>query len=280
MKADAPTLPAPGWYLDMPEETYHALPCCSASRLKTFEDCPARMRWEVANPKTTDAMIVGRALHCAVLEPERFGTAFAGIAQNTKAGKEAAAVFEAAGGTVISPAEFVMVKGMAQSIREHGHASEVMRHSTHRELTGIWKSEHGPLCKMRADLYSEQFGAILDVKTCQSVKRWEFEKTIADLRYYRQMAMYRAGAKALGLHISDLVIVAVEKTPPYYVGCFRITPEYLALGDVELRKLLEFWAECEESGSWPGYPEDFIDVDPPKWLVEKNFKDLRMDDGN
>jgi hypothetical protein len=33
------------------------------------------------------------------------------------------------------------------------------------------------------------------------------------------------------------------------------------------------WAECIINDNWPGYPVGMNEVDPPAWLVEREFQE-------
>jgi hypothetical protein len=78
-----------------------------------------------------------------------------------------------------------------------------------------------------------------------------------------------AGANALGMGLRHLVIIAAEKVPPYCVGVYRIEADAVAAGDEELRPLLRLYAECMESGNWPGYEDKVHPISMPDWAFRK-----------
>jgi len=46
----------------------------------------------------------------------------------------------------------------------------------------------------------------------------------------------------------------------------------LAWGDRQVSQALEIYRDCQESGTWPGYPEDQItDIDLPAWIKTEEW---------
>ena len=70
--------PKPGRYAGVPEGDYFALPALNASTLKHMGrsalHCKAEMT--AADRPDTEAQKVGRLVHCAVLEPDRFAASY------------------------------------------------------------------------------------------------------------------------------------------------------------------------------------------------------------
>src|SRR5690606_4436228 len=56
----------------MPWDDYLALPGVSITRLKELGRSPQHYRYRRDNPKESAPLTLGRAAHCAVLEPERY----------------------------------------------------------------------------------------------------------------------------------------------------------------------------------------------------------------
>ena len=71
-----PAAPQPGRYAGVPEAAYFAAPALNASTLKQMVRSPAHCRayLDAASRPDTEAQLVGRMVHCAVLEPARFAT--------------------------------------------------------------------------------------------------------------------------------------------------------------------------------------------------------------
>jgi hypothetical protein len=105
----------------------------------------------------------------------------------------------------------------------------------------------------------------VDVKSTVSARRAEFERSIFTFGYFRQGSHYLASARARRLPARHFSIIACEKTPPYAVGVYRLTEGAIQAGDDQIRPLLRRYAECMESGDFPGYPDEVIDVSLPDY---------------
>lgn len=71
---------APGYYLDVPNDVYHAGPGVSKSQLDHLHDAPALVQWAKDAPRDEDARAgvdIGDAFHAVALEPHRFEAEYA-----------------------------------------------------------------------------------------------------------------------------------------------------------------------------------------------------------
>ena len=128
----------PGVYGGIGNEEYHKGPGLSSSDLKLLARSPLHYKTAKAiPPKETDAMRLGTAVHCAVLEPDRFEKEYAAapeaIDRRTKAGKAHWAELEATGKVVLSGEDAQMVRGMADSVRRHPTATVQIGRASCRE---------------------------------------------------------------------------------------------------------------------------------------------------
>jgi len=250
-----------GLHADIPQSDYLALPYASYSRLKRLRDtCPAIVRYEMEHPPpSTPALVVGSAVHCAVLEPFQFTRLYVkGVEGDgrTKAVKDARAALEAdhPGATVLSHADYEMVCGVRDAVAAHPKASRLLEGRP--EHTALWTDpETGVQCRGRFDLLSDRVPAVVDLKTCMDASPDAFARSCYQYGYYLQGAMYLQGAQEIGYTAKHFIIVAVEKRPPHVVAVYELEPADLGLGADEVRSLLRTWKRCQDSGVWPGYSD-------------------------
>lgn len=276
MSFETPNL---GWHPGMSETLYHSLPMASASALKLLSKSPAHLAWDrrpEAVDKSTAAMKLGTALHVAVLEPERFESIFAVMPKcdrRTTAGKETYAAFvtENAGRTIIDADDCAKVLGMAKSLRSNEMFADLVENATAREISGIWQDKNtGVICKMRGDLFVDEYSAIVDVKSCVDASPTGFLRAIVSNGYHLQGEFYLQGAGVNGRHYQNFLFACVESQEPYFTAIYQLSNEFLGLARAQIGALLELYRECEESGMWPGYSTEFVTLEPPKWLKEKH----------
>lgn len=268
--------PVPGVYNGVSFPEYHAWSVASNSRLNVLRRSAAHLRAYLDEPTDTPALIQGRAIHCAVLEPDSFASRYARFEGDarTKADKELREHLTAkfGDGFVLKADEFDMCLKARDAIHAHHRASKLLSGDGQNELSLVWDDpETGVRCKARHDRHSPWLvgGAVVDVKTTRDASPREFEKSIYSYGYHRQGALYLSGATTLGLPAGHFVIIAVEKTPPFCVSVCRVSEGALNAGAEQITPLLRRYAECVEKNEWPGYSEDIVDVTLPDyaWTV-------------
>lgn len=231
-------------------------------------------RWlDGAEDKPTPALILGSALHCAALEPERFAREYAIQPDfgdcRFKEAKAERDRWRAAndGKTPLDTADGAAIAGMIASIRNHPKAGPLLTSGT-PELTMLWTDpETGLRCKGRADFFAPQFRTAIDIKTTEDARPPAFAKSVANYGYHRQAAFYSNGFEAVGAPIDLFVFVAVEKVEPYLVKVHTLDGDALALGEASIRRDLLAMRSCIESREFVGYDPEINIISLPPWAA-------------
>lgn len=261
---------------DMPFADYLAMDALSCSALKHFARSPAHYVAYKSQPqKDSPAFRLGRLVHGMVLEPGKDRIAVVPPCdRRTKAGKAEWSAFLDANvdAEVVSAAEYDDLNGMATAVLNHMAASRLLT-GGHSEVSLTWGHEAHDLmhdkpwtiaCKGRID-YLREDGLIVDLKTCQDASPRAFARDAARYDYPLQMAMYARGLEVNGVHPAGAVLIAVEKTPPYAVGCYAFAPLDMGNAMDRLFDLLAGFAACQESDQWPAYADDVQILNLPIW---------------
>lgn len=274
---EAHRAPKPGIYKRLPAGEYHNVwRAVSNSLLQAMKRSPAHMRHAMDHAEEpTPAMVIGSAVHCAVLEPDIFpGMYFACEGdRRTKAVKEAIAALEAEypGAVILSTEDYARCLAIRDSVYANATAKALLAGAGDVELSFAWNHQCASgspvLCKGRADRVSWDIagGTIVDLKTTPDARRGAFERKIFALGYYNQGALYVDGVRAHKLAIKHYSVIAIEKEPPYGVAVYRMKDEVLEAGRIENGELLTKTAKCLKSGLWPGYTNDITDIGLPDW---------------
>lgn len=293
MKA-SPQLLAPevleiGWHTDIPEEIYHSWDLCSNSRLTRMHDSsPAHMRWDVEHPREradyskpvdlNDALSIGTAAHFAILQPDLFDTRYFrcpdDLNRSTKEGKAiwADLLAEHVGKIGLKAETWDQCRAMASRVWENLDARVILQSAGQIEVSGIFVPTFEgqmPICKMRIDKLSEQFGFTADIKTCRSANIRKLEREIFERGYHRQGCLYGNGGRALGVEVDRHITIAVEKDAPNAVAVFVMKSDAIALGQQQLIPLLETYRACERANEWPGYPSGLVEIGVPAWAIRE-----------
>jgi hypothetical protein len=243
-------------------EDYHRLKAVSPSQIKVLGRSPLHyydqfLAEDREKREPTPAMLMGTALHTAVLEPELWDATIAvpphSFDRRTKAGKELAAEFEreSAGKIVLSPEDADQVRRMADQVRKHPAAGFLLELPGRREASYTWKDPATGLeCKTRPDWHSEDRRIVVDVKTTRDASRVEFSKSIANLDYHVQAAWNQDALQA-----EQFITIAVENVRPFAVAVYPASGAMIAAGQRRIEAAMTLLAECWASGRWPGYGE-------------------------
>ena len=179
----------PGVYGGIGNEEYHKGPGLSSSDLKLLARSPLHYKTAKASPhEETDAMRLGTAVHCAILEPERIDTEYVvapeGSDRRTKTGKAQWAELEATGKTILSREEARIVQGISESVRKHPTASRLftgglVEQSCYWDQTVYYADTSAEvLCKCRPDYIKDISGGyvVVDLKTTLDAREKAFQR--------------------------------------------------------------------------------------------------------
>jgi hypothetical protein len=285
--------PAPGVYRDVPAAEYHAWDAASNSRLSTLLRSPAHMYHEVTHPHDpTDAQVLGDATHLYVLQPEvaptryvvagqceafsKAGAPCANAGKHLRAGRWFCGVkgHDPEGGalgehtlTVLTLDQDAVCGGMAAAVRAHPAARQLLDALTETELSVVWDDAAGVRCKLRTDGLAGGLGVVVDLKTTTDASPDGFTKSIFAYGYHRQAAFYLRGLAAAGVAPTPdiFTFIAVEKLAPFAVAVYQVRPDAIEAGTRQIERLLETYRRCDESGTWPGYGDEPMQISLPAW---------------
>lgn len=251
-------------------DEYAALPGVNWSTLKDMGKSPLHYRHRIQEERAdTPRMAIGRAVHTAVLEPDRFALEYAVYEGARRAGKEYEAFAAAnAGRTILRVDEYERCLAIRDAVRTDKDARRLLRRGQ-PEVVLRWIDPATRLqCKARLDwLYR---GELTDLKTTADVDGFTFGRLAGRMLYHGQLAYYRAGLDVLGHKAAPVRIVAVEADPPHDVGVFRLPDEALDAGRDMVAELLAKVRKHRRSRRWPGryQGEQVLELAP--WLLDSD----------
>jgi len=248
-----------------PADVYHAKAgeYLSSHLLADFRKCPP-LYWQKVSGQIVDqdrpAYLVGRAAHTLILEGrERFDQDFAiGGPINPKTGEPFGSATKAFvewqaqhGKAVLTQSQYALVQAMADSVRSHLEADELLRDGI---AEGVVRTEYCDVpAQIRLDYFDPTKG-IVDLKTTDDLT-W-FEADARRYGYAHQLAFYQAVlAKVIGLPM-PVFMVAVEKRNPYRTGVWQVSDDTLRIARQENEAAIRRLLHCKAKNYWPtGYEE-------------------------
>lgn len=177
------------------------------------------------------------------------------------------------GKTILQPEEWEKLQHMRRALENHDAARKLLfsKRGGQAEVSIYWRDpETGILLRCRVDWTRADLLPV-DLKTADDASAEGFLRHVANYRYDVSEAMYLAGFEAAtGQRPPAMPFVVVENKPPYAVAVYTCGPNFRATGLAQFRADVTRYAECLDSGIWPGYPESVQPIDAPAWHVQRN----------
>lgn len=255
--------------IGMPEDAYHGGEGVSKSSLDLIARSPAHYYYG-AKREQTRAMVIGSAIHCAILEPERFASDYL-LLKDVKDRRDSEykqAIKVHSPDNVLVASETQNVAAMQESVASQLIASELTKAKGWRELSAfVACPETGLVLRCRYDLLTAD-GRALDLKKTRDARPAEFEKSVASYRYHVQQAHYsRVFELITGEQLRSFTFLAVEDQPPYTAHAYKLDSLALEIGDFYAMRDLRTYAECEASGEWPHPDNNGGVISVPYWAA-------------
>jgi hypothetical protein len=253
----------------LPFEEYRKAEGINCSGLKRILQSPLHYKSELEQQREeTKSMMIGTAVHCAILEPHLFESQYGfmpeGLDKRTKEGKSAFAELEQSGKIILSYEDYREVCRIAISVQDHDTAGKLFS-SGHPEVS-VFAEIDNIKAKVRMDWLRN---IIVDLKTTDDASPEGFARSIAKFSYDMQAAWYLDCANAAGIDVNTFLFVAVEKSAPYAIGIYELDHESIEIGRAKCRKALNLYRYCKENNDWFGYSPDIITLSLPRWAKMK-----------
>lgn len=268
------------WQKDIPIEDYHHAAkyqqFFSSSDLKDFMRSPMHCHYNKFFPKPeTPGMRFGTIFHAVALEPKTVAVA-PELNMRTNAGKAAWETFCGLnkGKVIATKAENAQACAMVESIKKHRVAGSLLEAPGEIELSGFFDEPvFGIPGKLRCDKILPDDRIIIDLKSTTDASEEEFAKTIFNYGYDVSGAWYNLGAHQIDRKSYEVILIAVEKTPPYACNTFRLTEQHFAMAYMKIDSILDSLKKCIDTDYWPCYPQRLINPEIPHWgkRIYSNF---------
>lgn len=258
-------------------DEYHSGPGISKSHLDAIASASPRHYWhKYLNPEReraepTAAMVMGSAVHSAILEPDLFPSEVIESPEfdrRTKVGKAEYEAFKAANASkiILPPEDYATCLAIRDAVHTHPVAAGLLQGGKAEQSFYAIDSETGELIKCRTDYLHDSGAMIVDVKTTEDASPDGFGKSSANFRYPVQTAWYnRVLDAAYGEHPANWVFLAVEKKPPYAIGIYFMEADLTERGAIAAQRDFMRIVEHKRKGEWPDYGIEPLPLTLPGW---------------
>jgi exodeoxyribonuclease VIII len=259
----------------------------SKSGLDLIRKAPALFQYRREHPsETTPAMRMGTLVHTAILEPHMMAEEWIVVPEDApnrpstrqrfakKPSPETVAACawwddfdqRTLGKEIVTEEELEKLDAIRKAVWAHPAAGKALGMLREVEASIFWTDPvTGVECRCRPDGILSN-GLIVDVKTTKDARPDEFVKSVANYRYHVQAAYYSDGYKAvIGDAPKGFAFIAVETEPPHLVAVYVASEAMILRGRADYEADLATYKRCDESGEWPGLPDQPVVIDLPKW---------------
>lgn len=258
----------PGIYLNLTNEQYHEGPGISKTGLWTIEtQSPAHYRYGVRKVKTH--FDFGEACHLAILQPDEFEVNVYRGPEDRRGNKwkDAAAFCTNEGRLLLTASDYDAVLTIRDAVHADSWVNSIITGGNRTiEASGYWIDEETEvICRCRPDLYREDLGIIVDVKSTVSAHPDTFARSVVRYGYHAQEAFYSDGWRALGKTVEGFVFLAFEKEAPYVHALYELPPSIVEEGRAAMRNALNTYNNCSKQNHWPAYADGIQELSFKRW---------------
>jgi exodeoxyribonuclease VIII len=247
---------------------YHQAEGISKSGLDLFARSPAHYRYS-AKREPTSAMSLGTATHAAILEPDLYAEQYVILrdAPDRRSSVYKEAVKQRGSEYVLLGKEADQIAGMQEAVRANPHAAALLADGESEQSLFTRDPVTGVIVRVRYDWLTAA-GQPVDLKTTQDASDEAFGKSIMNYRYHVQDVLYcDAWEWAFGEQPPPMLFLAVESEMPHCTAIHRIPHDFRQYARKLYRADLNRYAECLESGEWPGLPGEPHTTQMPGWAI-------------
>lgn len=262
-------------FVKTPFEVYRQTKAISQSSLIKMKQSPSKFKWDMDHPrKSSDAQIIGSAIHCALLEPDKFDKLYAPVPKfdrRTKLGKEAAEKWAIEHESIIplQPDDMDTINRVLARASDSEFFMQFFKGGL-KEISFFVKDEPtGLILRGRLDNFIYDKNVIVDLKTTDCADEYVFNRDIRKYCYDHQAAYYMDLLEsATGTRPDAYIIVAIEKSADCDINVFTFDDSDLKKLSLINRQWLTKLSECINTNKWPGYEQKFIEYRMPEYLTK------------
>jgi len=249
---------------------YDEIDAVSQSALKTFMRSPLHYKLEYIDKvkkEPTRAMILGSALHCLILESDKFSRDYFVLPENLdKRTKEAKALLESdevKSKTILSYDEYVNLTEIRDAVFNNKKINETgLLANCEKEKEIFFEmslDDDRVLCKSKLDAVNFEKNYIVDIKTTDDAKPEFFKWSIKNYGYDIQAAFYMNAFYSIKNIFPDFYLIAVEKSAPFAISIVKITSNDVVSSFNKINTALKELVRCKRENDWYDYSLSIVE---------------------
>lgn len=219
----------------------------SYSSLSNFRKSPRHfIDYKLFGNDDTDSILLGKVLHCLVLEPQNFSQSYCVAPECDRRTKEGKAVYAefletARDKTVVSNTIYNNAVDMAISVLSNEQSKVLLDNAIWKEKKIDWEM-HGFKFLSFLDVEGEDY--VVDLKSMPDADPKKVQREILNRCLWLQGGMYLEAIKAQ----KDYYIIAVDKKGN--VSVHLLMASLIEYGKSEFKRLCSDFEDCLSTNSW------------------------------
>ncbi len=154
--------------------------------------------------------------------------------------------------------------GMRKALMDNHVVQEILERCPERERPVFAEYNGLPLKALLDGAGRDNSGrrVVFDLKSCRDSSPNGFAKSVSQLKYTLQLALYSA-VLSLEEKLEERpswLWIAVENKRPYNVAVYAPRPEHYDVGERQLEYCVRLVKECKRTGIYPGYTDGITDL--------------------
>lgn len=268
---------------NLPNAEYHSHEAIGSTGLKLIMRSPAHFRYQEPVDHDTRAKQLGTALHCAMLEPDRFKADYhVANCDDRRSALYKGLAADVGGDKVLTITEHRRILNAQAAAYRNSEVRELLEYPGRYELTVVAKCpETGVLVKCRFDKKLDDLRA-LDIKKTQDARPNPFGRSIDAYMYHLSVAFYMdVWYWATGERIQSMPLIAIEEKAPHGCIAHHLPDDWIQQGRYEYQQALRIYADCLDRDEWPSYDEESCVAEMPNWRInelENEQADISVED--
>lgn len=291
----------------MTRAEYNALPGINFSLLKLYLKSPAHFlhAWmnKEEDKEETKALMMGKAIHTLVLEPETFVKLFTFLDLEdrpvklnskgnpadfrTKANAEwrdfAMNAAKESGQTMLMKDDYETILQMAESIKANDAAKALLKGCDNEVIIEWTDKESEVKCKAIVDFHNKTKRMLGELKSMEDASPSAVSSYIQKWNTHTQVAYYSDGLESVNGHpYNSAFLIASEKQPPNICQPYFMNEEDIELGRLIYKALLKIHAKCVKENKWGSYDTQYENIhgvivaNLPGWAKAKIEADYKL----
>jgi exodeoxyribonuclease VIII len=264
-----------GIYHNIPFEEYIQIDAVNFSTMKHISKSPLHYKHASEVPQLpTSAMRIGKAVHCAILEPDKFESDYTFWAESRRGKDWNLFKAENSHKEILTIGELTTVTSMSESVRNHRCSNNLLL-GGECEVTVVWTdASTGLKCKARIDYIDTEKEILIDLKTTKDASSQKFTRDFFNYQYHAQLAHYRKGVQSVLGGDFCAMVIAVENTAPFDVVPYKISHDALSKGISTTKEWMTKIKGCTRSDRWRGISDDVLEINTPSWMADEEQTEL------